>query len=140
MKTKLLLLVILCLATAAIYAQHDYSQDVIVLFKEGMKSDTAITKGDISIFESNKLKSFFQRKTISETAIKRAMPYFEENDTIVRLPDGKILNQSNMSKLYRIKVPKNISKQNLIDSLNNLPEVVYAESDVNIVPLATPTI
>ena len=64
MKTKLLLLVILCLATAAIYAQHDYSQDVIVLFKEGMKSDKAITKGEISIFESNKLKSFFQRKPL----------------------------------------------------------------------------
>lgn len=78
-------------------------------------------------FTKTDLKKSLNTAGIPDSLMELALPEFERADTIKILADGKKLIQPDMSKLVRIKVPKGKNRMDLVEHLNSLPEVLYAE-------------
>ncbi|TXH28459.1 MAG: T9SS type A sorting domain-containing protein [Cyclobacteriaceae bacterium] len=141
MKRSLLLCAILFVAQLGV-AQRNPSHEILVYFKEGVLQEKKTEKGTTIIrqtIKSDLLKSKLEAIAISEDMLEVAMPSFDEADTMRTLPTGEIVPMLNMAKLCRIKIKTGQSKKALIEKLNALPEVLYAEPNVIAKPLATPS-
>jgi hypothetical protein len=110
-------------------AQENASNEVLVLFKSGVTKEKSIINGEEKkiLKFSPDLSSTLKRMGLQESMIVEAMPHFNERDTVKKLPNGVEIRQLNMSKLFRIKVPENSSRKKLVEWLNNIPEVLFAE-------------
>jgi len=144
MKVRLFLLIALAIVQMHIlqgFAQRDPSKEILVFFNEGVQRETRNENGVStmrSIVKSDDLRANLSRIGINEQMLEVANPTFQEADTLTILSDGTRLTQVNMTKLFRILVPEGRSRVELIDELNRLSEVLYAEANGTAVPLITP--
>jgi len=144
MKNKLILLFILVIVqihTNIGFAQRDPSKEILVFFNDGIQRENLYVNGVATMrssVKSDELKSSLNKIGIDEQLLEVANPTFQEADTLRIMPDGTRLTQANMTKLFRIRVPEGKSREELIDKLRGLPEVLYAEANGTAIPLATP--
>jgi subtilisin family serine protease len=120
-----------------LFAQNNTNNKILVYFKNGIKKIDSVNEqlSTKVVIVNKNIKLSLQKLGLDDSMIEIANPQFNEADTLTILPDGTKLVQLNMTKLYSINVPKGKSKQSLINELNKLPDVLYAESDIMIKPL-----
>jgi hypothetical protein len=143
MKSNLTFFVLLALLQAfPLFAQRNPHQEVLVYFLEGVHQESRLVNGQPTALpevRSARVKTALSRFGLNETALEAAMPRFAEADTLKTLPNGQQIAQANFTKLYRIHVPEGKSRQAVIDAMRALPEVLYAEPNGTIAPLAIPS-
>jgi len=138
---KLIAIAIVQLHIQIGFAQRDLNKEILVFFNEGVKRETRHENGVETMHSSIKsedLRSSLNRIGIDERDLEVANPTFREADTLTILQDGTRLTQLNMTKLFCIQVPEGKSREKLIDELNRLPEVLYAEANIKPMPLVAP--
>lgn len=124
------------------FAQRDPSKEILVFFKEGVEQSEKLLNGKLektASLKNDKLKVALQKAGIEEAMLEIAMPRFKKADTLRTLTDGTTIQQLDMTKLFRIKVPEGKSKKELIEKLRAMPEVLYAEENGTISPLLIPS-
>lgn len=112
------------------YTQQNPDNEILVFFIDGVSQKVKTINGQdskLTQIDREKLRQSLEAIGISDSTIEVALPKFDNADTLKILSDGQKLKQPDMTKLFRIKVPKNRKRQELIDKLNKLPEVLYAE-------------
>jgi subtilisin family serine protease len=144
MKNKLIFLIVCTIIQMSVhvgFAQRDPSKEILVFFNEGVQREARYENGVEtmrSFVKSERLKSALTRLGIDERALEVASPTFREADTLTIMPDGTRLTQANMTKLFRIRVSEGKSREELIEELNRLPEVLYAEANGTTMSLIVP--
>lgn len=124
------------------FAQRDPSKEILVFFKEGVEQSEKLLNGKLEKAASLKkdgLKVALKKAGIEEGMLEIAMPHFLKADTLRTLTDGTTVQQLDMTKLFRIKVPEGKSKKELLEKLRTLPEVLYAEENGTISPFLIPS-
>lgn len=142
MKRLLLSCSMLLFFLFSLHAQRDPSNEILVYFKEGVKRERKIENGVESFkqsIKSDKLKSKLKSIGVDEDLLETALPNFNESDTIKTLPNGEQIKMLNMAKLCRVKVKNGQSKDDLIEKLKALPEVLYAEPNGLVAHFAIPS-
>mgnify|MGYP002777112941 CR=1 FL=1 len=134
--------IVLLFASIWALAQRNLDNEILIFFNAGVEQQTE-SVGSSSVhrvvIRSAQLKNLLTRFSIPIDRVRPAMPDFELADTLRILTNGKSIRQPNMKKLYRLIVPEGTSKQQLIDELRSLPEVLFAESNGNTKPLIEPS-
>jgi len=143
MKTKLILLTSLFLFCSLFaFSQKKTDKEILVFFSKGVAQKSIETKGKtqrIAFVTNAKLKSSLNKMGISDSMLQSALPNFNRKDTIRVLKNGKKLYQADMSKLYRFNVPEGQSRKKILDYLNSLPDVLYAEANGIVSPNVVPS-
>lgn len=114
----------------------------MVFFKDGISQSLKTLNGQAFssvMITDDKLKMLMNSVGINDSLIEIALPRFNIADTTITMSNGKTLEQPDMSKLYRIKVPNGKKRQDIVAFLNNLPEVLYAEPNGKITHQAIPS-
>ncbi len=90
-------------------------------------------------FTDEKLKVSLNKMGINDSLIEVALPKFNKSDTLMILKTGERIQQPDMTNLYKIKVPESKKRQDIIDELKKMPEVLYAEPNGKIIHHAIPS-
>ncbi len=126
--SKLLLLLtallLICLSIDPSYGQNDPTREIMVYFSRGVKRTPAKGPAQIS---STAIQRVLARFNISQKQVTAAFPNFNPADTLKKTPKGRLIKQANMANIYKILVPAGEKRQQVIDSLKNLPNVLFAE-------------
>lgn len=144
MKTKLIFLTSLFVFSSfSAYSKKKADKEILVFFSSGVTQKSIKKNGKTfkaAFLVNAKLKASLNKIGVSDSMLHSALPNFNRKDTMRVLKNGKKLYQADMSKLYRLKVPKGQARI-FLEHLNSLPEVLYAEADgiasPNIVPSDT---
>ena len=100
------------------FAQRNPSKEILVFFKEGVEQSEKLLNGKLAktaSLKKDELKVALQKAGIEEAMLEIAMPRFKKADTLRTLIDGTTIQQLDMTKLFRIKVPVGKSKKELIE-------------------------
>lgn len=138
---KLLLTACFLIYLIGAYAQRNPNKEILVFFNEGVSQEIKFKKGistKTSRIHKIKLKSSLAEIGLTDTLLIPALPRFNKKDTLKLLSKGIKLKQPDMTKLFRIKVPKGKSRKEIIEHLNTLPEVLYAEPNGKVTPNVLP--
>jgi hypothetical protein len=126
----LVLALLLCSAfTFNLFAQYDPSREILVYFTSGAQR---MTKGQAAArLVSNASKMVLARFNIGEDRVTSAFPDFDEADTIKTTPFGKRIGMMNMSRVFSIRVPDGVVIDSVTESLKRLPNVLFAERNMD---------
>ena len=114
------------------YSQHDPNNEILVFFSNGVSQKITTDKGKslkTSHITNEYLKKSLNAFGIDDSLIEVAIPEFEKADTLKILANGEKVQQADMTKLFKIKVPQGQHRKDLLKKINLLPEVLYAESN-----------
>lgn len=139
---KFTLFISLILHAYCVLAQRNPHKEILVFFAEGTAMEARIQSGKTVLqraIKTEKLKQDLSRLGVSESAFEPANPRFVETDTVKVLADGTRLSQLNMTKLFRVRIDNDEVRKKLIEELNNLPEVLYAEQNGTNIPYLIPS-
>ncbi len=128
---------LLILIAASTNAQVNFNNQVIVYFKSGIQrnapSNTTATISSANIL--NVLSTY----SIPTSNVIPSFPAFVEADTVITGSPkftggltGVDSRQMNLAKVFTVTITNAATKQNFINSLNAMPEVLYAETNGNI--------
>ncbi|TAL61783.1 MAG: hypothetical protein EPN88_14360, partial [Bacteroidetes bacterium] len=138
MKTSkfiLLIAFVLSLMLSPIIAQTDFSDEIIFYIKDGIQKGK---NNQIEKVVSEKLESLFSKYNISQDKIISVFPDFKESDTIKISTDGEKIKLPNMSNIYKIKLTDKNLKETIINDLQKIPEILFAEpngkAEVDVLP------
>ena len=122
MKSKnLLLTVMFFLFSFSVFSQKNPYSEILVFFNQGVSQKVMTTNGKtkkIAFISNPKLKSSLNSIGIDESMLEIAIPEFNPKDTLKVLADGHKLYQADMSKLYKINVPKDKNRYDFIKQLS----------------------
>ena len=118
------------------FSQANLQNQVLVYFKTG--AQRVAPSNTTSNITSQNILNVLNTYSIPTSNIVPSFPSFNESDTI-NAELGEISRQMNRAKVFTITVTNPGTKNNLITSLNDLTEVLYAESNGiisnNIIPI-----
>ena len=139
---KILLFINLLFLSIIGYAQSNPNEEILVFFNSGV-SQIEITLNGKEVktakITKDKLMKALNEVGITSALIEVAIPKFNKADTLKVMENGQRIKQLDMTKLFKIKVPAGKKRQELIEYLNSMPEVLYAEPNGRAVPLAIPS-
>ncbi|MHC1705749.1 MAG: S8 family serine peptidase [Tenuifilaceae bacterium] len=139
---RLLFLTFLFILSIIGYAQNNPDKEILVFFVDGVSQDVRTIQGQIlkkPRLTKETLKQSLSSVGINESLMEVALPEFNKADTLKFLANGLKVEQPDMTKLYKIKVPEGKKRQDVIRYLNSLPEVLYAEQNGRVAPDVMPT-
>lgn len=113
-----------CLGVYPAYGQTDPSKEIMVYFSSGVERTIENQSARLS---SQNIKNVLAQFNISEDRVISAFPNFNEADTLQQTPDGQLIGLPNMAKIFKIRVPYEIKRETVIDSLKKIPNVLFAE-------------
>lgn len=123
------------LVTQVSYAQRTFSTDpereIIVQFTDDVLAHkNEATSGRLSdyTFTSNRLK--LNLDSVGVETISKLFAEFKKEDRFVETINGKQVTLSDWSNTLILHLPANSSREKFIERLNQLPEVVYAEANI----------
>jgi hypothetical protein len=139
MRTKILskmlfsvsLAIMLCFSVVPTYGQNDSSREIMVYFSNGVERTTTGLPVNIS---SVAIQHLLARFKISQNQVSSAFPDFNEADTLKRTPDGRLIKLPNIAKIFKVRVPADVMRQQVIDSLKKIPTVLFAEPNGTATP------
>lgn len=118
-------------------AQNNPTKEVLVYFKSGVER---VAKGQlIARAASAATKASLGHFNIGEDKITSAFPDFNEADTLKATPEGRTISLPNMARIFRIQIPDGVSCDSVIESLKKLPNVLFAEKNMEARLFTTPT-
>jgi hypothetical protein len=91
------------------YTQNDPDNEILVFFCNGVSQKITTDKGKsikTSHITNENLKKSLNAFAIDDSLIEVALPKFEKADTLKVLTNGDKVQLSDMTKLFKIKVPK----------------------------------
>jgi subtilisin family serine protease len=138
---KFILSYLLCFIVFICQGQRNPNSEILVFFVEGITQDVKYKNGQsikAAKFSKEKLKDALHSKGIKEDDFVPALPNFKISDTLVILDNGQRLTQPDMTKLYKMKVSEGKNRNDILEFLNSLPEVLYAEPNGLIKPEVIP--
>jgi hypothetical protein len=124
---KLYGLLALLVIHATGFAQSDAQKRVLVYFKTGVQRNAPPNQNTVTITSSN-VTQVLNNYSLNSSNVTSAFPNFNEADT-VNSEIGENSRQMNYAKVFAISLPDTSFKSSIINSLLNLSEVLYAESD-----------
>lgn len=139
---KLIIFTLFMLQVWIATAQRNPQKEILVFFTEGAALETKIQNDKtitLPVFSSEILKQNLLRLGLTESSFEPANPRFVEADTLKVLADGTRLQQLNMTKLFRLRVDDDDTRNTLIKELNKIPEVLYAEQNGTVTPYLIPS-
>ncbi|MDP2209170.1 MAG: S8 family serine peptidase [Bacteroidota bacterium] len=116
-------------------AQDDPTKEILVYFVSGVERDPSAQKARII---SSDVQNILTRFNIDLNKITSAFPTFNESDTLVTTEDKRVIKVPNMAKIFRIRIPDGTSREQIIDVLSKLPEVLFAEPNGTTTPTIDP--
>lgn len=108
-------------------AQNDPDKEILVFFTDGIVQESIkVNNGIQKTFEitDNKLKNALSSIGIDNTLIEVALPEFSKSDTLTILDSGERLYQPDMTNLYKIKVPEDKNRWDMINALQKIPKEI----------------
>ena len=122
------------------YSQHDPDKEILVFLTDGVTQQLVAVEGkkyNAAKIIKEELKLSLNSMGIVDSLIEVALPEYKTDTSNI---SGKlqVVQEPDMSRLYRIKVTENKNRKELIDKLNKLPEVLYAEINVRNRPAGDP--
>ena len=143
----LFILILFCFSASGIFAQKAVDQRsdkfINVYFSDGIKRVSDYSQDSIQnftknsslrltsdvIFTDDKLVNKLDSFSVPPNNVSPLFPDFNRKDTIEVLPDGQLIKKMNRANVYTIRVPSEVSRDELIKQLSELPNVLYAEPD-----------
>ncbi|MEX2605479.1 MAG: S8 family serine peptidase, partial [Gracilimonas sp.] len=123
------------LVTQVSYAQRTFATDpereIIVQFTDEVlthKNEGVSGRFSDYTFTSNLIKHNLD--SVGIETISTLFPEFKKEDRLVETRNGKQVTLSDWSNTMILHLPANRSREKFIELLNQLPEVVYAEANV----------
>ncbi|MGH7595886.1 MAG: hypothetical protein ACREOI_06010 [bacterium] len=116
-------------------AQQNFSNEILVYFASGVERGPA---GQPARITSPVVQVVLTHFNISTSAVESAFPNFNETDTLVTAPDGRIIKLLNMAKIFRVRVSNGVPRQQVIEALSTLPQVLFAEPNGTARPSINP--
>lgn len=116
-------------------AQDDPTKEILVYFVSGVERDPSTQKTRIM---SSDVQNILTRFNIDLNKITSAFPTFNESDTLVTTEDKRVIKGPNMAKIFRIRIPDGTSREQIIDVLSKLPEILFAEPNGTTTPTIDP--
>lgn len=136
MFSALLLIAAICsLSVGLLYAQSDPSREILVYFASGIHRAPA---GQAATVRSAAIERLLARFKIDQNQLVSAFPNFNEADTLKQLVDGRRISLPNIARIFKVRVPSNAAREEIIDSLKKLPEVLFAEPNGTTEPHVIP--
>jgi len=143
MKSNIIFLMMLFIITVAVdtlfigklYAQSDPSREILVYFASGIQH---APEEQPAVINSAEIQRILRRFNIDQSQVISAFPNFNEADTLKQLDNGRIISLPNMKRIFKILIPSNISREEVIDSLKKLPSVIFAEPNGIAAPQVVP--
>lgn len=126
---------LLSLSVLPAFAQSDPSREILVYFVSGVQRSPA---GEPARITSTTIQTTLARFSIDQTQVASAFPNFNEADTLKLLPDGRLIGQANMAKIFKLKVPSGVVRDSVISALKKLSEVLFAEPNGTAAPQVVP--
>lgn len=134
---KLLGLLLLFSIQTKIFAQSAAQKRVLVYFKTGVQRNAPPNQNTVTITSSN-VTQILNNYGLNVSNVTSAFPNFNEADT-VNSEIGEDSRQMDYARVFTISLPDTSFKAALINSLQQLSEVLYTESDgdvtSNIIPV-----
>ena len=134
---RLTALLILLAAQFTGNAQSAAQKRVLVYFKTGVQRNAPPNQNTVTVTSSN-INTTLSNYGLSAANVTPSFPDFNEADT-VNSEIGESSRQMDYAKVFSISLPDTSFKSSLINSLQNLSEVLYAESDgdntANLIPI-----
>jgi hypothetical protein len=129
---KFTLFILLILQVCCVLAQRNPHKEILVFFTEGTALEAKIQNGKTvlqPVIKTEKLNQGLSRLGLSMSSFELANPRFVEADTVKVLADGTKLSQLNMTRLFRLRIDNDEERKKILEELNKLPEVLYAEQN-----------
>lgn len=127
MKKLYLILMLLCMSKLQhAYAQTDFNNQLLVYFKSGVQR--VPPNNTTSSITSQNVLNVLTSYGIPTGNVVPSFPDFIEADT-VNTEVGESSRQMNRAKVFTISITNVTTKAALLNSLNSLSEVLYAESN-----------
>jgi subtilisin family serine protease len=134
---KLLGLLLLFSIQTKIFAQSAAQKRVLVYFKTGVQRNAPPNQNTVTITSSN-VTQILNNYGLNVSNVTSAFPNFNEADTVNSV-FGEDSRQMDYARVFTISLPDTSFKAALINSLQQLSEVLYTESDgdvtSNIIPV-----
>ncbi len=111
-----------------VLAQSDAQKRILVYFISGVQRNPPPNQNTVTITSTN-IAQTLSNYGLSVNNLTSAFPDFNEADTIPDEVIGEDSRQMNYAKVFAISLPDTSFKSSLITSLQNLSEILYAESD-----------
>ncbi len=111
--------------TTTAYSQRDFSKEILVYFVSGVERTTG--PGKPVRVTSSAVKSVFDRYKIKSSALQFAFPNFNEEDTLAIGPEGRVIKMLNLAKIFVINVSDKVDRKMMVERLQKLPNVAFAE-------------
>ena len=128
-------LILIMLGTITIFSQEDYSNEILVYFTAGVER---APMGQPARVVSPEIQGVLNRFNISESAIFSAFPEFDPADTLHISPEGELIKLPNIGNIFRVHVPPATGREAVINALQNLPNVLFAEKNGTASPSVVP--
>lgn len=106
----------------------DPAREIIVMFQPGIvEPPSGRTSGRVDEFQiaSDTLK--FVLQNVNVEAISRLMSDFRPEDRFTVSRTGEAIELTDWTNVYVVRLPVALARQTILDTLQTLPEVVYAE-------------
>ncbi len=104
--------------------ENKVNREIIAYIISGIEKNSEHKVTNVTNEKLNQLFNLYQIKT---NDVEAAFPEFNEKDTLVVSSEGISFKTINFSKIYRITIGENLDRQMIINKLNEIPEVIYAE-------------
>lgn len=113
-----------------------YERELIVMLKPGaVELPAGLSQAplpQVSVADSS-LKNALERTNTE--LIMKAFPNFRLADTLAVSRTGQVVQLTNRSNIYKIRLPEPASIRKAAADLSNFPEVIYAEPNGKAIPL-----
>ncbi|MFQ6608343.1 MAG: S8 family serine peptidase [Fidelibacterota bacterium] len=120
--------ILMLLFALAIAQEPVFEQEVIVMFKPGVvefpEGETEVQLPDV-VFTAPAIENILERK--SAEIIAKAFPNFTLDDTIGIARTGEIVKYPNLTHVYKIRFPQDVTIDEVAAELAIFSEVIFAE-------------
>ncbi len=129
------LVIMVFLFSSTLFAQEDFSKEVIVYFTSGVKRVAQTAQATL---DAAQIRATLQKHNVRGEEVVAAFPDFVESDTVKITLEGRKISQPNFAKIFKIRTANVTVRDALIQDLKKLPNVLFAEPNGTAKPLVIP--
>ena len=117
------------------YTQVNYSDEILVYFSSGIAK---VKNSDSFQIDDMEIVNVLGKFGMDQSNISFAFPDFKESDTLHYDDKYRVIKLPNMSRIFKVKVPENVKRKDIIEELLKLQTVLFAEPNGLAAPSAIP--
>ncbi len=128
--------VLILLLTTPLYAQQksEAEREIMVFFSDGVTIDA---QGRATALPSS-LDSLLSRFKMDSQSITSAFPNFRKSDTLTMTESRRAIKMPDMSRVFKIKMRSVQERDQMIEVLKKMPNVLFAEPNGISMPTIIP--